>query len=233
VRSDYTWNGSSWVVSAVTRYLYDGMLVVQERDGSNNPLVAYTRGKDLSGSLQGAGGIGGLLARTHGYSGGSWSTHSYYHADALGNVSYLINSSQSMVASYKYDPYGRTISSSGTLASANVMRFSSKLAMDASSMGLYYYGYRFYEPKQGRWVNRDPIGEGGGDDLYGFVRNWPMNGNDRLGLQQQGVYTYVDEDGNVETVAASAMDGDGGSGPPPGIPTCCDKGCLASASSLN
>lgn len=42
---------------------YDGMLRIQERDGNNVPLVTYTRGKDLSGSRQGAGGIG-VLART-------------------------------------------------------------------------------------------------------------------------------------------------------------------------
>jgi len=49
-----------------TRYIYDGMLVVQERNGSNVPTVSYTRGLDLSGSLPdgptAAGGIGALLA---------------------------------------------------------------------------------------------------------------------------------------------------------------------------
>ncbi len=42
----------------------------------------YTRGLDLSGTLEGAGGIGGLLART--LSGASY----YYHADGNGNVTY-------------------------------------------------------------------------------------------------------------------------------------------------
>jgi RHS repeat-associated protein len=179
-RVEQRWNGSSWV-NSTNRYLYDGMLIVQERDGGNVPTVTYTRGKDLSGGLEGAGGIGGLLARTHGYSGGNWSTHSYYHADVLGNVSYLINSSQSMVASYKYDAYGRTITSSGTLASANAMRFSSKLAMDIPSMGLYYYGYRFYEPNLQRWVNRDPIGEEGGNNLFEAFGNNPVSLTDAWG----------------------------------------------------
>lgn len=40
--------------------VYDGMLVIQERDTNNAPLVTYTRGNDLSGSPQDAGGIGGL-----------------------------------------------------------------------------------------------------------------------------------------------------------------------------
>ena len=56
------------VTNQVIRYVYDGNLVIQERDANNLPR-SYTRGKDLSGSLEGAGGIGGLLARTdHGNS---------------------------------------------------------------------------------------------------------------------------------------------------------------------
>ena len=69
------------------------MRVIQERDGSNNPLVSYTRGNDLSGTMEGAGGIGGLLARSDGYSGGNFTTHIYYFADGNGNITYMLNSS--------------------------------------------------------------------------------------------------------------------------------------------
>src|SRR2546427_9099517 len=103
------------------------MRVIQERDNNGNaPLVSYTRGTDLSGTFEGAGGIGGLLARSHGYSSGNWSTHNFYHTDGNGNITYMINSSQSMVANYRYDPFGNVISSGGSLATANVYRFSSK-----------------------------------------------------------------------------------------------------------
>src|SRR5207244_7082434 len=68
--------GAIWVLASQTDYIYDGNRVIQERNGTNNtPTVSYTRGNDLSGSLEGAGGIGGLLARSSGYSGGNWSTH--------------------------------------------------------------------------------------------------------------------------------------------------------------
>jgi RHS repeat-associated protein len=170
----------SWVVSSETRYVYDGRLVIQERNGSNTPTVSYTRGVDLSGSFQVAGGIGGLLARSHGYSGGNWSTHNYYHADGGGNVTYIINASQAMVAIYKYDPYGKTLISSGTLAGANVYRFSSK-EIHVNS-GLYYYGFRFYDPNLQRWLNRDPIGEEGGINLYVCFSNNPLSNYDPTGL---------------------------------------------------
>ena len=48
--------------------------------------------------------------------------------------------------------------------------------------GWYNYGYRFYVPLLGRWINRDPIGESGGKNTYSFVENSPQNYNDLLGL---------------------------------------------------
>src|SRR5439155_24535074 len=133
-----------------------------------------------SGSLEGAGGIGGLMARSDGYSSGTWSTHNFYQADGNGNITYMVNSSQSSVAAYKYDPFGNLISSSGTLAGANVYRFSSK--EQHANSGMYYYGYRFYDPNLQRWINRDPIGEEGGINLYAFVANSPLCAVDAFGL---------------------------------------------------
>jgi len=160
-----------------------GMRVIQERNGSNVPTVSYTRGTDLSGSLEGAGGIGGLLGRSHGYNTGSgnWSAHNYYHADGNGNITYLETAAQGLAAKYRYDAYGNTVSSSGAYANINVYRFSSKEYHALS--GLYYYGYRWYDPYTQRWLNRDPIFEAGGFNLYSFVHNEPtlyvdMDGRD-------------------------------------------------------
>jgi RHS repeat-associated protein len=181
-------------------YIYDGWRVIQERNASNVPQVSYTRGSDLSGSLEGAGGIGGLLARSHGYSSGNWSTHNYYFADGNGNVTYLVNSSQGLAAKYRYDPFGNTISSSGTLANDNVYLFSSKEFHAAS--GLYYYGYRFYDSSLQRWVNRDPIGQLGGLNLYEFVQNLPTGSVDPFGHLKVG-----DPKADINTVVC---DGKGG-----------------------
>jgi RHS repeat-associated protein len=162
--------------------VYDGMLLLQQRSGGNVPQVSYTRGPDLSGSLAGAGGIGGLLARSTHSSTSPYplSTTAFYHADGNGNVTYLLRSDAGAHARYQYDPYGRTLSATGTLASANLLRFSSKpVVLSATgAWGCYYYGYRFYDPNTQRWLNRDPLGEAGGVNLYGFVWNNPTTYSD-------------------------------------------------------
>ena len=51
--------------------------------------------------------------------------------------------------------------------------------------GVAYYGYRYYDPLTGRWPSRDPIGESGGINLYGFVGNNGVNGWDLLGMEEK------------------------------------------------
>jgi RHS repeat-associated protein len=177
IRREYTWS-SSWAQTNEVRYVYDGNLVIQERDENNLPRVSYTRGKDLSGSCEGAGGIGGLLARTD-HSTFSPQSTSCYHADGNGNITALINSNQIVVARYEYDPFGTALSISGPLADANLYRFSSK-ELHANS-GFIYYLYRVYNPNLQRWVNRDPIGLGGGINLFAFIGNSPIHSVDLWG----------------------------------------------------
>jgi RHS repeat-associated protein len=95
-----------------------------------------------------------------------------------------MNSSGVLQASYKYNPYGGLISSSGTLAGANTMRFSSKPAILSATgaWGFYYYGYRFYDPGMQRWLNRDPIQEWGGINVYSLSKQSPLSLIDPYGL---------------------------------------------------
>lgn len=212
IRKDYTWDGVNWNLSGETRYFYDGMRVIQERNSSNVPTVTYTRGNDLSGSLQGAGGIGGLLARSA-HSGSSpyaISSSAFYHADGNGNVVYMINSDHSLAAEYRYDPYGKTIASAGSLKDSNKYRFSSKEFI--VNGGVYYFGYRFYSPTIQRWLNRDPVGDTAFDivrlasitrsfreslkdvetiNLYCFVQNSPQEKYDALGLKSKGIFSII------------------------------------------
>jgi RHS repeat-associated protein len=211
IRREKVWKNSQWLVAAEVRYVYDGMLVIQEpptprgigastpghvsvgwrcaglcvagyggprRDGNNIPTVSYTRGRDLGGGRQGAGGIGGLLALTQ--PSAVSPQHFYYHSDSDGNVTSLLDSHQTVAARYQYDPFGNLLGLSGTMADGNLYRFSSKELHQNS--GLYYYGYRFYEPGLQRWINADPIEEDGGLNLYGFVYNAPTDLLDLYGL---------------------------------------------------
>jgi RHS repeat-associated protein len=193
VRTEFVWSGAAWVTNEVVRYVYDGNLAIQERDVSNAPVRTVTRGRDLSGSMQGAGGIGGMLSLTvH----GAGNTNAYYHADGNGNVTALVGTNQTLVAKYLYDPYGNMLAMSGDLADANSYRFSSK--ENHANSGMYYYLYRYYVPESQRWLNQDPLGDRGhlsyytdnysnwniryriavetwgGANLYGFVRNDPL-----------------------------------------------------------
>jgi RHS repeat-associated protein len=158
IRDEFTWQNSQWVLTNQVYYVYDGNNVIQERNGNNQPTTTYTRGLDLSGSLDDAGGIGGLLSMTLNNVLGPPSSNSmYYHCDANGNITALINSSQYIVAKYLYDAFGNILSAAGSLAQQNLYRFSSK-EMHVNS-GLSYYLYRYYDPNLQRWINRDPLTE--------------------------------------------------------------------------
>ncbi len=59
-----------------------------------------------------------------------------------------------------------------------------------SGPSVTYYGYRYYDPVTGRWPSRDPIGEKGGVNLYGFVGNAGVNTLDILGLYKTWKCTW-------------------------------------------
>jgi len=83
-------------------------------------------------------------------------------------------------AVYEYSPYGETLRATGSYAQSNPFRFSTKYTDDET--GLVYYGFRYYDSRNGRFLGRDPIGEQGGLNLYGFVGNNPVNRWDYLGM---------------------------------------------------
>ena len=137
------------VGNATNVFLYDGWAMVREQSATTTN--SYVYGLDLSGSMQGAGTIGGILWENL---NGVVAFPAY---DGNGNLTDLTDTNGASVAHYEYDPYGNTIAKTGTLADANPFRFSTKY-YDVES-GLYYYGLRFYNPSLGRWLSRDPIGE--------------------------------------------------------------------------
>jgi RHS repeat-associated protein len=164
-----------------SRYIYDGFLTLQERDSDNLVINEYAWG------LGNSGGVGGLLHLNH------WGAHYSYIYDGKANVTALLDSNYAVAAAYKYDPFGRLMARTGTLTQP--YQFSTK-PYDAQT-GLSFYGYRFYSPVLGRWLNRDPVGEKGGFNLYGFVGNNPANRIDPYGLDESSGYAGFGVTGNV------------------------------------
>ncbi len=177
------WNGSSYSTIKLTdtKYLYDGWNLVAEFDVDETMtlLRVYTWGLDLTGSLTGAGGIGGLLQI---YDAGVSKTLLPTY-DGNGNVAAMVNATNSTLileAVYEYDPYGNLLRKEGAYAAENPIRFSTRYTDGESD--LVYFGRRFYSTALGRFINRDPIEEQGGVNLYSLVQNNAINKWDYIGL---------------------------------------------------
>ncbi len=140
---------------STVNFLYDGWNLIAELQPNNTPIRTYVWGTDLSGSTQGAGGVGGLLGISF-Y--GSTTTNCFAAFDGNGNVAGLGNAADgTIVANYDYGPFGEVIRQTGPMAKVNPFRFSTKFDDDESD--LLYYGYRYYQVSTGTWVNRDPIND--------------------------------------------------------------------------
>ncbi len=163
------WNGSAYASSVTTRFVYDsGWNLLAEIGPGNAVLRRHLWGLDLSGSREGAGGVGGLLVSSTGTGPGVVDALAFY--DGNGNVAGLVNAATGAeLARYSYGPFGEALRATGSWARSNPWRWSTKYCDEET--GLCYYGYRFYDPHIGRWINRDPLEERGGKNLYAFVRN--------------------------------------------------------------
>ena len=175
------WNPETgtYQITSFRKFHYDGWNLICEQDEVTGMKISYTWGLDISQSLQGAGGVGGLLWMTV-QAGPLAGTYSVQY-DGNGNVIGLVSATDgSVVAHYEYGPFGELLRATGPMAGLMPFRFSTKY-QDVETE-LVYYGYRYYRVDVGRWINKDPIGEAGGPNVYGFVANSPVNAGDLLGL---------------------------------------------------
>ena len=162
------------IASRQTVFLYDMWHIIRDIGGTASGNTAIDRfwGKDLSGSMQSAGGIGGLLAEHH-------VNGSFFSAcDNLGNIGAYFDSNGINVANYEYDAFGRTTVFGGLLNEAFMFKFSTK----TERVSHYAYGYRVLCPMIGRWISRDLIEERGGLNLFAFVLNNSFSKIDPFGL---------------------------------------------------
>jgi RHS repeat-associated protein len=161
-------------------------------------LRSYLWGLDLSGSMQGAGGVGGLLAITLTSQGTFMVNY-----DGNGNIVGLVDGHSGALADrYTYDPFGNEINRGKGSHLNQPFGFSTKFKDE--DIGLIYYGYRYYSPTTGKWVNRDPLYEKAPVDhangfifarhhnhnrsslLYAHNANDSINHYDILGLERAG-----------------------------------------------
>ena len=170
------YDDSGWQPHETHTFVWDDMNIVLERitfaDGATRT-CEYFWGSDLSGTEQGAGGVGGLLAVSI---DGAFFIPCYDHN---GNIVCYVSETGAIAGQYVYDPYGNVIEQYGTMPNQFNFGFSTKY-FDRET-GMLYYQRRFYCPDHGRWLNRDPIEERGGENLYAFCRNTPVLLVDVLG----------------------------------------------------
>ena len=161
------WNHRQIICNAA--FPYDGWNLIAEVNAQTGDLIrTYVWGLDLSGTMQGAGGIGGLLWIN--VEGGSNAGRYFVAYDGNGNVMGLVSADDgSVVAQYEYGPFAEPLRATGPAAAENPLRFSTKYTDPET--GLLYYGYRYYSPSLGRWLSRDPVGRINFENEYSFIRN--------------------------------------------------------------
>jgi len=98
--------------------------------------------------------------------------------DALASVVGETNPTQSVTTNFAYEPYGTT-TQSGT-GTGNSQQYAGR---ENDGIGLYYNRARYYNPAKGRFISEDPIGYGGGTNIYAYVDGDPISESDPLGLR--------------------------------------------------
>jgi RHS repeat-associated protein len=148
------------IAGTTTGYRYDGLNLVQELDGSNNPTARFLTGL----------GIDEVFTRTD--SNGP----RHFLTDALGSTRALTDGTGAITTRYSYEPFGKT-TVNGT--DTNAVQYTGR---ENDGTGLYYYRARYYHPGLHRFVSEDPIGFAGGINTYAYVGGNPVSFVDPLGL---------------------------------------------------
>ena len=157
--------------TGVVRFVWNGWTLAGELDGSNRLVRTYTYGVDLSGTVGGAAGIGGLVG-IHSYAAPV--TNYYTRHDGKGNVTEVRRYNGTAAASYGYYEFGGVRYQTNTYMQN--IRWQTRMMHPQS--GLIYMIGRWYDPVSGRFISIDPIQESGGWNLYQYAGGNPINNMD-------------------------------------------------------
>jgi len=180
----YTYNGDARLATAAgatLKYNAFGQRQVETVTGGG---THFLFGPD--GALLAEHNVTGALVRNYIYLNGkplavvdASGTVSYILTDHLGQPQKMLNASGAVTWHRVAGVYGDTVSQPVGTTSANPQRFPGQ-QLDATT-GLHYNYYRDYDPATGRYLETDPIGLGGGVNLYAYVSGDPVNRFDRDG----------------------------------------------------
>jgi RHS repeat-associated protein len=156
--------------SGTSIFAYDGDNLVEETNSSCAVVARYAQTQNIDEPL--------AMLRS--------GATSYYHADGLGSITSLTNSSGVAAETYTYDSFGKRTALAGALT--NPFQYTAR-ELD-SETGLYYYRARYYDPITGRFLSEDALETGGGDvDFYRYSYDDPTNFTDPYGEQGTGTIT--------------------------------------------
>lgn len=153
------------VNGVTTGFLYDGAQAIAELKGSSLDTLYHT-GIQIDEVLARYTSVGNKTLLT----------------DALMSVVAQANDDETVSNFYAYSPYGETTALGPD--EGNSLQYTGR---ENDGTGLYYYRARYYDPVLKRFISEDPIGLGGGINLYMYVSGTPLSSTDPLGLSDGGV----------------------------------------------
>lgn len=148
--------------TSTTTYVYDNEDIAIDitNDGTTTTTTRYIHGPGIDESL--------ALERN--------GQHYFYHHDGLGSVTAITDSSRNVMQRYTYESHGNPRPQTSF---QNSYQYTGR-EWDKET-GLYYYRGRTYDPMDGRFISKDPIGFKGGINLYSYVEQSPVNYTDPFG----------------------------------------------------
>jgi RHS repeat-associated protein len=161
-------------------YGYDeeGLLVWRQKDGVRRYLIRL--GLMVLGEVEASGAVAVVHTAAEGnlLSSAANGKSTTYHFGHIGQTLFTTESTSGVPVRYDYSPYGERRDGGGELAYGYVGQAWCRSEVES---GLVNCGQRWFSPKLERWVSRDPIGYGGGVNLYGYVENNPQASSDPKG----------------------------------------------------